>query len=273
MPAATNWQRADPLAQLRATERVNYADGRLLDARDFQDEQSFHSGRLARALKYALGMGTLAGLGVSAHAGAPDLELWVAPGLAIDRRGRLIEAPIACAIRLARWYRQQDPALLRAARQAAGKITADVFLRAQVFDRSKTPAFAAGPFDALDAVVPSRKQDGFALDLLLRTEVAPPVPVNNWLKPPADPITKVMGAWLEHAEGEPAPKLPEHLDTQDENDVLLARVTLPLAAGDDPDMRPVLAALTPASVTIDNSIRPVIFLAGKWLGEPLNPAP
>lgn len=268
MPAATTWQRAGPLAQLRATERVNYADGRLLDAQDFKDEQAFHSGRLARALKYALGMGTLAGLSASLKAIGDDLELQVAPGLAIDRLGRLIEVPVTCAIRLARWHRQQDPAALRLARRAAGTITADIFLSASDIERSKTPAFAAGPFDALDAVVASRVQEGFALNLLLRGEAAPPAPANAWPKGPSDAekTAAVMAAWLERADGEPMPQLLEHLDKQDQTAVLLARVTLPLAAGDDADGRPTLAALTPGSVTIDNNIRPVIFLSGKWLG-------
>lgn len=42
--------------------RVFYAPGVLLDANDFKDEQLYHRGRLARALAYLHGSGTVAGL-------------------------------------------------------------------------------------------------------------------------------------------------------------------------------------------------------------------
>ena len=60
---------ADPLEQDAAPERVNYATGVLLDAQDFLDEQTYHRARLARALKYVVGMGTIAGLGVTPAGG------------------------------------------------------------------------------------------------------------------------------------------------------------------------------------------------------------
>jgi hypothetical protein len=39
-------------------------------------------------------------------------------------------------------------------------VIADVFLNFVVCERGKTPAFASGPFDALDAIAPSRLRDG-----------------------------------------------------------------------------------------------------------------
>ena len=56
---------SDPLMQLLPAERPAYATGMLLDAQDFADEQAYHRGRLARALLFLAGSGTLAGLAVS----------------------------------------------------------------------------------------------------------------------------------------------------------------------------------------------------------------
>ena len=47
--------------------------------------------------------------------------------------------------------------------------------------RGKTPAFAVGPFDATDAVVPSRLRDEYELRLVPRPHgtVVPPVPASS----------------------------------------------------------------------------------------------
>ena len=45
--------------------RVSYATGRMLGVEDFQAEQTYHRGRLARVLGAALGTGTLSGLKVT----------------------------------------------------------------------------------------------------------------------------------------------------------------------------------------------------------------
>jgi len=83
---------ADPLETEPPPERVNYATGVLLDAQDFVDEQTYHRSRLAAALKALAGFGTIAGLRVIPPApGDAELELSVAPGLALDRFGRLIQ--------------------------------------------------------------------------------------------------------------------------------------------------------------------------------------
>jgi hypothetical protein len=86
---------ADPIETAPPPERVNYATGVLLDAADFRDEQTYHRGRLARALRYLVGFGTIAGLRVVPPAATDaELELRVEPGLAIDRYGRLIESKV-----------------------------------------------------------------------------------------------------------------------------------------------------------------------------------
>jgi hypothetical protein len=67
---------------------------------------------------------------------------------------------------------------------ANGYVVADVFLAFAPCERGRTPAFATGPYDALDAVAPSRVRDGYALTLALREHAIVP----------ADPWAAVSGA-------------------------------------------------------------------------------
>jgi hypothetical protein len=207
---------ADPIETAPPPERVNYATGVLLDAADFRDEQTYHRGRLARALRYLVGFGTIAGLRVVPPAATDaELELRVEPGLAIDRYGRLIEIQGPQCISLARWFAAQSTPLLRSAVQRSPRVTVaaavvlDVFLSAHDCARAKTPALAAGPFDALDAVVPARLADSHRLELVPRAEGPPgpiPVPQNFWTDPLSEPnpaerqrrmLEAVLGSWDE----------------------------------------------------------------------------
>jgi len=288
----------DPLETATNPERVNYATGVLLDARDFQDEQTYHRARLARALQYLVGMGTIAGLGVTPpDANDAELHLKVDPGLALDRYGRLIELDVPECIRLARWFAAQDTSVLRGALHRAPAVPVDLALVADVFlswhecARAKTPALAAGPFDALDAVVAARLADCHALTLVPRAEstepppgggAAPtlPTPANFWPDPAAfaDPTVRrnqllgaVIGSWFAaSAAGSPLPPLREHVAGQDTSAVLLARVTIPvsLPAGAPANARPTLRL--DQRVSVDNRLRPFIFLPGKWLGQALS---
>jgi hypothetical protein len=101
-------------------------------------------------------------------------EIVVAPGIAVDRLGRVIEVPASACIRLARWYEQQPAAELfkafHPAKQGdpANVVVVDVFIRFYSCERGKTPAFATGPFDALDAVQPSRMREFYKLELVAR---------------------------------------------------------------------------------------------------------
>ncbi|MEZ5609648.1 MAG: hypothetical protein R3E45_04260 [Rhodocyclaceae bacterium] len=114
----------DPLYALPDASRPHYATGMLLDAGDFADEQTYHRNRLARALAFVSGAGarrlpealdpdtagaaglfgggTLAGLRVRQvpAAGEAVEEIRIAPGLAVDRLGRLVEVPRAVCLRL-----------------------------------------------------------------------------------------------------------------------------------------------------------------------------
>src|SRR5882724_3882445 len=191
---------ADPLYAQPLSERPVYATGMLLDAQDFADEQTYHRVQLARAMAFLAGGGTLAGLRVTHQAAttgtnAVPEEIRVAPGLAIDRLGRLIELPRPACLRLPRWYDAQNvldggDTLKRSAYSGLGRflsaraiaeagvldaapvpgraVVADVFVRFVACPRGLTPSFAAGPFDALNAVSTSRVRDAYELLLIPR---------------------------------------------------------------------------------------------------------
>lgn len=277
----------DPLIAGGQPERVNYATGVLLQAEDFRDEQTYHRARLARALMFMAGHGTLAGLRVVAP-GKEDneLELRVEPGIAIDRHGRLIEVAEPWCIRLARWFAARETGALRAAvHRSQGApipvgVVADLFLSVADCGRRKTPSFAQGPFDALDALVPARLAEEPSFELVLRVESEPPKPRNDWAAAQASDTAKreaVLNGYRpsngDEGSGSDLPLLVEQVDGHDRSAVLLARITIPvtLAANSAADKRPVLDLAR--QVAVDNEIRPFIYLPGKWLGAQAEPSP
>ena len=206
---------ADPLLKPSPPDRLHYATGELLGADDFRAEQTYHRRQLARALLFLHGRGTVAGLRVEVKpekdpkdktklrsdpvdpANLAEIHLEVRPGLAIDGAGRLIEVPRPACLRLRRWFNyiaaqgassdRYDVGDLRAAWRpdaalaAQGKLVADVFLSFHPCDRGYTPAFASGPFDALDASQPSRVRDAYELSLVLRQRGDPlPSATDPW---------------------------------------------------------------------------------------------
>lgn len=304
---------ADPLLRLPAAERPAYATGMLLDAQDFAAEQVYHRGRLARALLFVAGGGTLAGLKVSHEPVAPDHpdeEISVGAGLALDRLGRLIELPRRVCLRLARWLdalRAADPGsgndLTQYVQQqldrfisprladaiAAGTqpalparaLVADVYIRFALCRAGLTPAFATGPYDALDAASAARLRDAWEVLLLPRPQLA-----DDYTGLPAAPGPAVLGnAGASAAErrdalqdtlfgayeqllqpatdGSPglAPA-PEHAPGMDTSAVFLARVFVPLL----PDSLERDPAATPL---VDNGARrflPAQALLAQWNG-------
>src|SRR6267378_6841966 len=195
MSTVARMPEADPLYVQPLSERPVYATGMLLDAQDFADEQTYHRAQLARAMAFLASGGTLAGLSVTHQAATTDAhalpeEIRVAPGLAVDRLGRLIELPRPACLRLPRWYDAKNAidggdtlrrsayadlgrflserAIAEAAAVPDRAVVADVFLRFVACPRGLTPSFAAGPFDALNAVSTSRVRDAYELLLIPR---------------------------------------------------------------------------------------------------------
>lgn len=278
----------DTLPRQENPDRVNYVTGVLLGAEDFQAEQEYHRGRLARALAYAMGHGTLAGLEVSHHpAQAADAdnparleELVVAPGLAIDRVGRLLEVPSSRCLKLADWYAAQSPQVLRQAWHEADSlfsgsvsgVAADLFIRFVVCEQGKTPAFSGSAFTSFDSVTAARLRDSFEIELVPRTEGSPALPQPQWPDFGADSANlrdAILGAWREGtaaSSGQGLDPLPEHVAGQDPSALFLARLLLP--ADQSPmDQRPV-RRLSEA-VVVRNDWRPFVVTVGalvRWLG-------
>ena len=220
-------------------DRVFYSTGVMLGAEDFLDEQTYHRGRLARALSALFGSGTIAGLRVTWQAaanGKPE-ELHVMPGLALDRLGRMIEVPAKACIRLDKWYQSREPDKLKKARHAAQNgVVVDVFLRFLPCERGRTPAFASTTYDSISASVPARVRDGYAIDLAPAERLSAPEPAWKGLPAAADADFRkklnniVLNAGTElgsDVEKDGLKALPEHQTGQDTTGLFLARVIVP----------------------------------------------
>lgn len=260
----------DALPAALRPDRLYYDTGVLLDRDDFGDEQTYHRGRLARALGYLGGSGTLVGLKVTAQRPAPGLELQVSGGLAVDRHGRLIEVPRPWCLRLAPWVASKSNDALRAA-LGPGGVVADLYLRFVSRGRGATPAFAHGAYDATDALVPSRVRDAFVFELVLRPEAKDDPAAPNHLPrqrfaalralPPAERADAARAALLDgwdaslaRPNGEALAPLQEHAVGVDAAAVFLARVRLP-AGPPDAEGRPAFDLDAFDNDRIDNESR------------------
>ncbi len=299
----------DALLDAETRDRLHYDTGVLLDAGDFTAEQTYHRGRLARTLAYLHGIGTVAGLKVSHHTGGTpeDEEIRVAAGLALDPFGRLVEVPSLACLKLDRWYWQAPlafsdfgvftPAEYRLSPGAAGfpttGVVADLFLRFLQCERGKTPAFASGPFDAMDAVVASRIRDGYELRLVPRSTAYPPpaAPTSPFPSPVEEPDEAqrtarlreaLFDAWRGSREQELAklwsdtfipaslltdPSQPD-LKMRDPAWVFLARVVIGATSVEDvrgTEVRPTRQG----TVYVDNDLRPFSLspaALARWMG-------
>lgn len=300
MTASTLLTPPDPLLLQPAPERPAYATGQLLDVQDFSDEQTYHRGRLARALGALAGNGTLAGLraGYAAASATMPEEIRIEPGYAVDRLGRLIEIPRPACTRLQRWFEgisalDAGDTLRRSAYDNLGRfassraqaeaalparaVVADVFIRFLACPRGFTPAFAAGPFDALNAVSTSRLRDAYELQLLARTDLddahtgLPAAGAD--LAAIADPTARkaalqdaIFNAWSASGHASEAGALPpasEHLPAMDTTAVWLARLFIPVTADTIPQRD------ASGSVLVDNYSRrfvPAQPLLARWIG-------
>ncbi|MEX0268919.1 hypothetical protein AB3R30_07245 [Leptolyngbyaceae cyanobacterium UHCC 1019] len=298
----------DPLVESSDTaspDRLYYATGVLLDAEDFQAEQLYHRSRLARSLAYLQGGGTLAGLRVRFQPDQPattgtnpqpakEEEVIVEPGLALDRLGRLIEVPKPSCIRLKRWLvnQRKNANSLNVHTEGSNQfVIADVFLRFVPHERGRTPAFAAGAFDALDAVAPSRIRDSYELKLILRQEDQPQLPQQPWHIPdssaassPPKPLSTIANSterWTklrdlifdswqsgtQHWEHDNPNRLPEQGDEKSlihPTSLFLARFKIPVSL--DSSGKPVRTTTSPE---LNNDDRVFVYTTGaisSWLG-------
>jgi len=259
-----------------APSRVYYSTGRMLGVEDFEADQNYHRGRLARALLQLHGTGTVSGLKVQTDGNADlaKLEIQVTPGIALDRIGRIIEVPRTVCIRVKPWLDQQTDSDLILAFKGTF-ILCDVFASFVACMRGKTPCFAAqDDYDATDAFSPNRWLDSFAMQLVLRTDTSPKTPTDPWLPTgpvttpgtnPAHPTPAELRQAILDATAGPAAAPTEYPPQFDATSVFLARLQI-VATQAGAGQRPV-ADLT--KININNLSRlflyPVALLA-RWTG-------
>ncbi len=260
--------------------RVSYNQGMLLDSSDFQDEQSYHRGQLARVLQRLIGFGTAAGLKVQwfpkgsirAEDNQPrtEEELEVSSGIAVDRPGRIIEVEKPQCLRLARWFdfqtAQHPEKIVPLVDGASRFLIADVFLRFLESPQGLRPSFPDAAVDASDAVVASRTLDYFELILEPRrcdpNTSEPPVPANNF---PAQTTRRDLLDKVVYPSYAPPPPVeyPVYFGDQlaDQSAVFLARIRIPLL--DAPDTT--LGRKSAVDVVVEDIDRPLIPAAAALL--------
>lgn len=242
---------SDALNPPQPPTRVNYATGRMLGVEDFQSEQDYHRGRLARTLLQLYGTGTVSGLLVQTdgNTDVTKLEIQVTPGIAIDRVGRIIEVPRTVCIVLQNWLKQYvtawqsqqsgnspgtpsiaDP---NTAIHDGKNLTVDVFSTFVPCTRGVTPCFASqDDYDATDAFSPNRLLDSFAMQLVLRTDATPKTPLDPWAGlGPQQPTPAALRLSMLQGSLGPSGTPAEYPPNFDQTAVFLARILVPATAG------------------------------------------
>lgn len=244
----------DPLEGSIRPLRVNYANGVLLDEKDFNDEQTYFRGRMGRALAFLHGSGTVAGLAVSASTTEPHVIV-VDAGLALDCFGRLIELSVPYCIRVPEWFATQPEQNLAESFANGGidQVVVDLFIRFNVCGRGMTPYLGGGNTEGTDAFTDNRLLDGAAFELEIRTELPADRPTPDPLRglPAIDPAAPPTPA-----EAVAAIKTHKYTRAWDEDQlsgrsdprVLLSRIQLPCTEGP-------MTYDTNGSIVFDDSVR------------------
>ena len=267
-----------------APNRVAYSTGRMLGVEDFQADQDYHRGRLARALVQLYGAGTACGLLVQTD-GNPNpaaLEVQVTPGMAIDRIGRIVEVPRLVCIVLNDWLTSQKQAWLSQqsnpvpgqasiadlndAIHDGANLMCDVFATFVPCTGGLTPCFASlDDYDATDAFSANRLLDSFAMQLVLRTDANPLTPADAWrtvLRPAfGSDLTAVNATGIQtllmQATAGPAAPAVEYPPGFDASSVFLARMLI----GATPGAGGAAPTWDLTKISIDNNSRMFLYPA------------
>lgn len=271
---------SDSLTTPPSPERVYYSTGRMLGVEDFQAEEDYHRGRLARALMQVCGAGTVSGLLVQSdgNADGTKLEITVSSGIAIDYVGRIIEVPNTVCIVPQNWlnqyvqaWQQQQSGNSPGTAPIADPNTAihdsknlmiDVFVSFAGCSRGVTPSFASQDnYDSTDAFTANRTLDSFAMQLVLRTDSSPKTPIDPWasfgaLPNPAQLRQSILAGGL--FPSGPRPEFPS--SNFDQTALYLARILVPATPGaaappGTPPNGPVWNLNGLANANIDNTTR------------------
>jgi len=179
-----------PDAALDLNQRVNFTFGMVLGVDDFRQEHAYLAARDERALRETIGYGAISGLDVTVHVDGTQVEVRVAPGLALLPDGKLVAVTVDQCARLDEWLTGPDkPAVDRSGE-------AHVYVVLRHLEVSDTPVPIPGEpcRDESALQADSRITDSFTLDF-------------NW-DPPAqteDNGLRTFAAWLRLIEVRDAP--------------------------------------------------------------------
>jgi hypothetical protein len=238
-------------------------------------QPNFTSGSTPPAWNTAIGSTTADGPSAPTAwvcAGPQQLEIAVTPGVAIDRVGRIIEVPRQVCIRIQPWLANQSVASLNSAIHS-GNVLADVFATFVPCTSGVTPCFASNDdYSATDAFSANRLLDSFAMQLVLRTEPSPALPLDPWVPGGPAPTSGITAAFtlsvkqsiLASKAGaaaeqpfSPSGATPVECPAgMDLSSVFLARVSIPATASTTAGQPP---NYNLNEITIDNTSRLFVF--------------
>lgn len=158
------------LPALDPWKRVRYSYGLVLGVDEFLQDQHYHTERNRLHNRALHGYGTVWGLALQGpQAGDADPELRVAPGLAVDARGREMHVPTVMCVKLRPWLQRWRSWLEpRFGGVAGGSIPLAVSLCYRECETDEAPVPGEPCRTAEDAVRPTRLRDSFELRLALR---------------------------------------------------------------------------------------------------------
>ncbi|WP_051378012.1 hypothetical protein [Derxia gummosa] len=180
-----------PDAALDPNQRVNFSFGMVLGVDDFRQEHTYLATRDERALRELIGYGAITGLAVGTNVVGTQVEVQVAPGLALLPDGKLVGVAAAQCARLDEWLAGPGKS------GADGKTgAASVYVVLRHVEITGTPVPIPGePCRAEDSLIAdSRIADGFTLDF-------------SWTPPSQaeDAALRTFAAWLRRVEVRDAP--------------------------------------------------------------------
>jgi hypothetical protein len=181
-----------PDAALDPGQRVNFSFGMVLGVDDFRQEHAFLAERDTRALRELIGYGAISGLEVSSRVSGSQVEVRVAPGLALLPDGKLVAVAADQCAWLDDWLAGpgNDPA-------RSGPASVYIVLRHREVSGTPVPIPGEPCRDEHALLADSRIAAGFTLDF-------------SWSAPAQaeDHALRTFAAWLRRVEIRAAPAAP-----------------------------------------------------------------
>ena len=192
--------------------------GMLLGVADFQADQAYHRGKMQLHNAWAHGWGVLWGLGVRIDAGKGEVA--VAPGLALDGRGRELHNDGAMCVNVERWF--------EAHRNDAGFVYTDSagVIRFDAHVRIRHHACLSAPVPAL-ADSCSNDSAGIAYSRVFETVLIELVPGPAPARSHRNPVLRVLAGLQDARKDDAGVVLP------DDQAALDARAAISAAAPAD----------------------------------------